>query len=344
MSIVLQAKTFVTALAVVCILSVVAVVGTFTECAYADSGPKAVVPQHEFNFGSVPQGQKVEHEFLLRNTGDQDLVIQRIAPSCGCTAAAMSASAVKPGASEKIKVAFNTAGFYGNKTKSVHVLTNSRETPEIVLKMTGVVVRGVNVAPERIEFGDVPPSASRAMRTKEFSLEVVDDVGREITAVRSFSKFLEVAPIDISGKIQRYAVTMLPGVPRGEFRDRVIIEFKDPSHSAVNVPVIGSISGDIRVIPSLISFGIVDGSDPIERRIRVENHSGQNVTIEGATSAHAAVAASVVDVEPGKRWVVVVKLDPTKVTADLKSTLEVKTSHPEEAVVSIGVFGVQPPR
>lgn len=324
-----------------CVLSVSC---TVTELAYADSGPKAIVPQHEFNFGSVPQGQKVEHEFVLRNTGDQDLVIQRIAPSCGCTAAAMSASAVKPGASEKIKVSFNTAGFYGTKTKSVHVLTNSRETPELVLKMTGIVVRGVNVAPERIEFGDVPLSASRAMRTKEFSVEIVDDAGREITAVRSFSKFLEVVPLDRSGKVQRYSVTMLPGVARGEFRDRVVIEFKDPSHSAVNVPVIASISGDIRVIPSLISFGIVDGSDAIERRIRFENHSGQNVTIEGISSAHSAVSASVVDVEPGKRWVIVVKLDPTKVTGDLKSTLEVRTSHPEEAAVSIGVFGVQPPR
>jgi hypothetical protein len=70
--------------------------------AQAEDGPVAVVPELNYNFGTVSQGQKIEHEFVVRNDGDTDLVIQRVAPSCGCTAAAMSAAAIKPGASEKI--------------------------------------------------------------------------------------------------------------------------------------------------------------------------------------------------------------------------------------------------
>jgi hypothetical protein len=311
---------------------------------FADSGPKAVMPQLEYNFGSVPQGQKVEHEFLLRNEGDAELVIQRLAPSCGCTAAAMSSSAVKPGGSEKIKVAFNTAGFYGDKTKSVHVLTNSRDNPELVIKMTGHIVRGVAITPAQINFGEVPPSAPRAMRTKEFSVEIVDDIGREIAAVKTFSKALEVTPLDKNGKTQRYSVMLLPEAQRGELRDRVIVEFKNPDHAAINVPVIGTIPGQVRVAPSMVSFGIIDGTQPIERRVRFENNSGQPIAIQGVSSSNSAVTTSVVDVEPGKRWVIVVTLDPTKVSGDLKSTIEVKTSHPEESLVSIGVFGVQPPR
>jgi hypothetical protein len=312
--------------------------------ASAQSGPKLVIPQSEFDFGSVSQGQKVEHEFVVRNDGDQDLVIQRIAPSCGCTAAAMSAGAVKPGSSEKIKVAFNTAGFYGSKTKSVSILTNARDNPEVVLKLKGVVVRGVTVTPERIELGDVSPGSSEAVRTKEFLVEVSPDSGREISSVKSFSKFLSVVPRGRDAGATRYAVQMLPGAPRGEFRDRVVIEFKNPEHSAVNVPVIGSVLGDIRVSPSSISFGIVDGKEPIERRIRFENASGANVSIVEVVSGHPALTASVKNVEAGKRGVIVATLDPTKVTGDLKTTLEIKTTHPEESVIALGVFGVQAPK
>jgi hypothetical protein len=93
-----------------------------------------------------------------------------------------------------------------------------------------------------------------------------------------------------------------------------------------------------------VSFGIIDGKEPIERRVRFENASGASVAIVDVVSRHPAISASVVNVEAGKRGVIVVTLDPTKVTADLKSTIEIKTTHPDESVITLGVFGVQAPR
>jgi hypothetical protein len=123
-----------------------------------------------------------------------------------------------------------------------------------------------------------------------------------------------------------------------------VIEFTKDEHSAINVPVIASIQGDLRVIPSSVSFGIIEGKDPIERRIRFENTSGSSVSITGVSASHSAVTASFKSVEEGKRGVVIVTLDPTKVTSDLKSTLEIKTTHPEESSISVGVFGVVAPK
>jgi hypothetical protein len=96
--------------------------------------PKLALPQNVHDFGTVSQGQRVVHEFTVRNDGDTDLLIQRISPACGCTAASLSASAIKPGATEKIRVTFDTTGFYGAKTKTVHVLTNLPSDPEFVLR------------------------------------------------------------------------------------------------------------------------------------------------------------------------------------------------------------------
>jgi hypothetical protein len=78
--------------------------------------------------------------------------------------------------------------------------------------------------------------------------------------------------------------------------------------------------------------------------VRFENSSQQPVEIQGVTSPHPAVSASVLPVEAGKRNVIVVTVDPRKVTADLKASIEVRTSHPQEQVLSLNVFGVQPPK
>lgn len=41
-------------------------------------GPAAVFPESHFEFGSALEGQPVVHEFIVRNTGDADLQIERI--------------------------------------------------------------------------------------------------------------------------------------------------------------------------------------------------------------------------------------------------------------------------
>lgn len=312
--------------------------------AQADAGPIAAVVEPSFNFGSVPQGQKVEHEFVVKNEGDADLVIQRIAPSCGCTAAAMSASAIKPGAAEKIKVTFNTAGFYGTKTKSVSVLTNARNQQEFTLRLQGAIVRDVTINPERIDLGEVAADTSQPLRSRQFTVEVSEGADRQIASVRSMSKFLQVQPKGAQGRVQQFEVALLPDAPRGEFRDRVLVEFKDPSHSAVNVPVNASVVGDVRLIPSTVSFGIISGDQMMERRVRFENTSKQEVSIQEIKSSHPAVAASVLPVAQGRRGVIVINVDPKKVNGDLKASLEVMTSHPDEKVVAVNVYGVLPPK
>ena len=50
------------------------------------------------------------------------------------------------------------------------------------------------------------------------------------------------------------------------------------------------------------------------------------------------------DMDSGKRGVLVVKVDPTKVTSDLKATVQVATTHPEQGTLTVSVYGVQAPK
>lgn len=316
------------------------------ECAdvVADTGPLPKLAELEHDFGRVMQGQKVIHEFSIQNAGDADLVLQRIAPSCGCTAAAVSSSTIKPGASEKIRVTFDTSGMYGSKTKTVSVQTNARERPEVTLKMRGSVVRGITATPERIVFGEISQGASALLRTQELAVTVTEGMNWEVARVTPGSKFVSVAELPDQGGAKRYAVTVQPDAPKGELRERVIVEFKDPTHAAVNIPVTATVLGDLRVSPSSVSFGIISGTEPLERRLKYENSSATPVAVTKVTSSHPAITASMVDLNDGKRGVVVVTLDPTKVTGDLKATVQIATTHPEQSTLTVSVYGVQAPR
>lgn len=312
--------------------------------AQAESGPVIKISDSVYEFGSVPQGQRVDHEFVIRNEGDADLIIQRISPSCGCTAATATSNVIKAGTSEKLKVIFHTAGFFGEKTKSVTVVTNARNEPESTMKLHGSVIRDIIVTPERVDFGDVTSETSDTMRTREIVVEVAEGASREIAGVRSGSPSISVTPLGNQGRGKRYAVKLLPDAPRGLFRDRVLVELKDPGLSAVNVPVMASILGDLRLVPSSVSFGIVSGSEMLERRVRFENSSKGPVDVTEVVSSHPAVTASVQPVTPGKRSVIVIQVDPKKISGDLRANLTVKTSSADSSTLSLAVFGVEPPK
>ncbi len=306
--------------------------------------PQVVVPESTFNFGSVPQGQRVVHEYELRNAGDGDLSIQRVSPACGCTATTLSSKVVRPGGSEKIKVEFDTTGFSGVKTKLIQVLTNAPDKPELTLTLTGTVVRGVSLVPERLDFGDVHAGSSVSTRTKQFTLETKEGMEISVTGAKSYSPYISVRQVAAEPRRYTYSVELLPGAPKGDLRDRIVVEFDGGKQASVNIPVSASILADLRVIPSTVSFGIVGGTTVLERRVRFENSSGSKIAVSGIESSHPAVSASLIEVEAGKKGVLVVKLDPSRMGGDLKANLELKTNHPVDRVVSLSVYGMQPPR
>ena len=85
--------------------------------------PAAVALEIVKDFGVVNKGQRVTHEFQIRNDGDAVLQITEVRPSCGCTVADFDRT-VAPGATGKVKATVDTRNFKGGIAKSVRVFTN----------------------------------------------------------------------------------------------------------------------------------------------------------------------------------------------------------------------------
>ncbi len=103
--------------------------------------PVLNVDDPEFRFGKINQGEKVEHVYVLTNTGKTDLHIRKVKASCGCTAVQPDKNVIAPGESVNIKTVFNSAGKTGNQNKTVTIITNDPRKSKMILWVKGEVVK-----------------------------------------------------------------------------------------------------------------------------------------------------------------------------------------------------------
>jgi hypothetical protein len=102
-------------------------------------GPRIRVEPEGFDFGRTLPLQTLRKEFRLRNAGDQDLVLQDVRTSCGCTAAIVGKTTLAPGGSTPLSVSLKTGGSRGRIVKSVLVPSNDPKTPLLEIKIEATV-------------------------------------------------------------------------------------------------------------------------------------------------------------------------------------------------------------
>lgn len=170
-------------------------------------GPKITAPEPKFDFGNILEGQRVSHEFVVQNDGDEVLEIRKINASCGCTAARPDKDRLAPGESTKIKVHFDSSNREGKQVKYVYVMTNDKANPQIRLEFTAFIEeRGVSdtksinsgrliITPTKYDFGTI----------KEGSVVSVNifmkNVGKENVEIKSINNSCDCITYDLSSKI-----------------------------------------------------------------------------------------------------------------------------------------------
>lgn len=104
------------------------------------SGPTTTVnfSEERFNFGTVAAGEKVQHNFKIKNTGKEPLIITNASSSCGCTVPEWPKEPISPGKSGEIKVIFDSNGKSGAQSKRVTIVSNTNP-PESFLYLEGDV-------------------------------------------------------------------------------------------------------------------------------------------------------------------------------------------------------------
>lgn len=95
------------------------------------------------NFGKIGEGDgKVSYDFVFTNSGGTPLLIKRVETSCGCTVSKWERSPIDPGRTSVIAITLDPKNRPGRFTKGITVYTNSVDTPNVQLKITGDIIAG----------------------------------------------------------------------------------------------------------------------------------------------------------------------------------------------------------
>lgn len=102
-------------------------------------GPRLGVEPASFDFGRVLQRKTLSKEFSLHNYGTEDLLIESVSTTCGCTVAEGYAKVIKPGDSTPLRVALETRSFTGRVERKVLIRTNDPTTKLFEVRVEATV-------------------------------------------------------------------------------------------------------------------------------------------------------------------------------------------------------------
>lgn len=128
-------------------------------CSAVYAAPAVDFEKTVFDFGKITTGQKGKAVFAFKNTGDQPLEVTKIFAICKCTKAIKSSiPKIAPGKSEKIEIAFDSAGLQGKVVKRVLVKTNDSTHEKTLLTVQADVQPIANLTPGSVNFGSLKPN------------------------------------------------------------------------------------------------------------------------------------------------------------------------------------------
>jgi len=96
----------------------------------ADEKPEGPLPAFQFqdidyDFGTIKEGEVVEHTYTFTNNGAAPLIIQSAQGSCGCTASDWTKEPVPVGGTGFVKAKFDSNGKQNIQNKTVTVTANT---------------------------------------------------------------------------------------------------------------------------------------------------------------------------------------------------------------------------
>lgn len=206
----------------------------------AFAAPQVAIDRPTHDFGSISQGKKLEHTFVIKNKGDAPLTIRSVRPACGCTAITTSASVIAPGKTGEIKATFDTTNYSGAVRKTVSVDTDDPKVPSSLLYLKGTIIEEVQINPRQLNLGQV-----RVGTTKKASLTVTNKGSKplKLTAVKSSLPQIAAESEKKLLKPGESGTIMVSAAPRKG--DRLLsgylyITTDSPAKREITVPVYGS--------------------------------------------------------------------------------------------------------
>ncbi|MBO6513973.1 MAG: DUF1573 domain-containing protein [Phycisphaerales bacterium] len=303
--------------------------------------------------GEILDIESVPVEFKFKNTGSEDLEIQLVKPSCGCTVPDMEKTVYKPGESGVLKVTFDPTGKKGTVSRNITIYTNSSIKPVHTIFLQSEVKPVVLTEPRVLAFEMTNKGQSN---TKDIKI-----YGRfpEFKVKRATTQDSDVFGIEIvdGGKVtkdgedmwlQIVRVTLMESAKPDNYRTEVTIRTNEEHKSIFSMAVVGRVIGDLQLSPVRMTLGRLVVGDEFNNTVTLRSISGKPFEVKGVNSSNvvlnAEYTAEPIDAEKRNEWTIRVKGTVAHPAQRFNSEINVITDMADEEMVSIQVYGQLQPK
>lgn len=244
--------------------------------------PNVEVDHLEYDFDMMDLHGQGNHDFLFTNRGEGTLELAVGPTSCRCTLSRLEKSSIPPGESARVTLTWTAEGLTENYEQTAKIRTNDPRQRQIVLRVSGRIVMAVQPEPAKLIFSSVTQgeSITGEVRVYCFLDEPLEILGFELQDADTAEYFEVTADEPLppgqlqektgarSGRLVR--VTVKPGLPRGEFQQKIILKTNLAAAPTVELPVVGEVVSPDEI--TILGPGwndqirVLDFGDPVDSR------------------------------------------------------------------------------
>lgn len=312
----------------------------------ADGGtPKAVVEKTTIDVGSIPRGETIQADFIIKNEGTATLEITSARPSCGCTVADFD-RLIEPGKSGKIHAVVDTVSLLGANGKTVTVTTNDPANPRFQLTIQSDVKPFVFADPGYARYtlfvhNDRDQTINQIVYSRDFP-------GLEILSIDSPKPFIKVnkrearpdeRAADSNGNQWVIEITLSKETPIGPVSENVRVTFNHPKQKVMDIPVSGFIRPVVAVTPPSLNLGKVNPADPQKWGVLVKNFGSQALELGAVQNDIPGIDVAVESIEIGRQFKIVFTPKAGMPKGDFAGKVTVKTNLAQQGEIVVELKG-----
>ncbi len=278
------------------------------------AAPRLQCENPNFDFGTMINPDKISHEFMLKNIGDEPVRISTIKNCCGVSSS-IDPMIILPGSNAVCRSVFNCKNRYGPQEKQILIASNDQRNPYFELRMTGTLQQAIEVSPRYLRLGDLSTHSELSQIIKAVNLleEVVILESVESTVPGIHVEMVggaEGATSDERGPQRSWEVRLTSNgnLRAGRLSGQIRLNF---STGSVSVPVMGHVQAALQVVPESITLS-KSTDQSVERRVMLRNIEGSSFSIESAELINLDGTVEYQKLAPGK-WSVMLQLMPSSV-------------------------------
>jgi hypothetical protein len=110
------------------------------EQSYVEETQQDETDSYTWDFGEVPRGEIVSHDFIFGNETQEVLNIKEVTTSCGCMASEVRQKTLLPDEETVVEATFDSKGYTGQVRQFIYVHTDSLDRPIVKFVIKADVV------------------------------------------------------------------------------------------------------------------------------------------------------------------------------------------------------------